>query len=141
MVCVAYDPPTAATEGVVWILKVEPKQEVKPDESVKMFELRRTYIFQPFHIDRRIAAQAGWFSIHWYSEGPKKFFSLDRIRTFKNIFKAMQFPKSISIGLEKNFAFLESLKQPCFLTYRVSALNSGRKFMLVSTNASYLVRS
>jgi len=90
---VANDPPENVSEGVVWLLKVEQKNEVKPGDSVKVFELRRTYIFQPFHIDRRIAAQAGWFSIHWYSEGPRKFFSLDRIRTFKANLDGYAVPK------------------------------------------------
>jgi hypothetical protein len=83
---VASDPPKGVTEGVVWVLKVDPKNEKKPTGDEDVFNLRRTYIFQPFHIDRRIAAQAGWFSIHWYTAEKGKFYSIDRIRTYiKNI--------------------------------------------------------
>jgi hypothetical protein len=32
---VANDPPKTVTEGVVWVLKVEPKNEVKPDPTQK----------------------------------------------------------------------------------------------------------
>jgi hypothetical protein len=103
---VANDPPEKVTEGVVWLLKVEPKNEVKPDQTIKVFELKRTYVFQPFHIDRRIAAQAGWFSIHWYSEGPNKFYSLDRIRTFKDNIEGYPVPKQHFDKLRKELRLL-----------------------------------
>ena len=47
------------------------------------FELRRTYVFQPYHIDRRIAAQSGWFSVHRYSEDSGRFVPLDQNRQYK----------------------------------------------------------
>jgi hypothetical protein len=79
---VANDPPIGVKEGVVWILKVDPKNETKPSKEEDLFNLRRTYIFQPLHMDSRIAAQAGWFSIHSYSTDKGKFFSIDRIRKY-----------------------------------------------------------
>ena|SRR2546430_13426045 len=80
---VASDPGPGVTEGVVWVLEVEPKNEKKPSRNESPFELNRTYIFQPFHIDRRIAAQVGWFSIHRYSEERGKFYALDNIKLYK----------------------------------------------------------
>jgi len=103
---VANDPPQDVSEGVVWVLKVAQKNEVKPDQLTKVFELKRTYVFQPFHIDRRIAAQAGWFSIHWYSEGPNKFFSLDRIRTFKDSLEGYAVPKKQFNKIRKELRLL-----------------------------------
>lgn len=85
---VADDPPEDVKEGVIWVLEVHPDDEKKPSPDESLFDLRRTYIFQPFHIDRRIAAQAGWFSIHRYSDERGKFFSLDRIKVFKPKLKA-----------------------------------------------------
>jgi hypothetical protein len=72
----------------------------------KVFELRRTYVFQPFHIDRRIAAQAGWFSIHWYSEKPNKFYALDRIRKFRDDVVGYSVPKKHFAKLRKELRLL-----------------------------------
>src|SRR5438128_693296 len=49
---VADDPTENVKEGVVWVLEVDPKDEKTPEPNESLFDLRRTYIFQPFHIDR-----------------------------------------------------------------------------------------
>lgn len=91
---VSPQPKKKTKEGVVWILEVEPGNEKRPESNESPFELRRTYIFQPFHIDRRIVAQAGWFSIHRYAEEKGKFYGLDNIRTYKPHLKRHPVPSN-----------------------------------------------
>lgn len=91
---VSPQPKKKTKEGVVWILEVEPGNEKRPESNESPFELRRTYIFQPFHIDRRIVAQAGWFSIHRYAEEKGKFYALDNIRTYKPHLKRHPVPSN-----------------------------------------------
>jgi hypothetical protein len=69
--------------GVLWVLDVSADNERSPTETENVFELSRTFVFQPFHIDQRIVAQAAWFSVHRYSEGRGKFVPLDHNVRFK----------------------------------------------------------
>jgi len=48
---VASDPPKGANGGVLWVLEVEPEHESAPSAQESLFELQRTFVFQPFHID------------------------------------------------------------------------------------------
>lgn len=75
---VSNDPGPKVKQGVVWVLKVDPKNLTSPSEDEDIFDLRRTYVFQPFHIDRRIAAQTGWFSVHKYVESSGRFIALEK---------------------------------------------------------------
>src|SRR5687768_8758185 len=91
---VAADPPESNQMGVLWVLKVDSENEKSPSNGENPFDLRRTYVFQPFHIDRRITAQAGWFSVHRYSEERDKFISLDRNIKYKNSLNRYSVPFS-----------------------------------------------
>jgi hypothetical protein len=57
--------------------------------------MKRTFVFQPFHIDQRIAAQSGWFSVHRYSEGHGKFVPLDRHSEFRHYLTSYSVPKRV----------------------------------------------
>lgn len=81
---VASDPPSDVSEGVLWKLKVSKSNLKSPEESNDVFNLRRTYVFQPFHIDKRIAAQSGWFSVHKYAERSDKYVALDSNNKYKD---------------------------------------------------------
>jgi hypothetical protein len=70
---VSTDPPKETEFGVLWILDVLPDDLKSPSKKQDIFDLRRTYIFQPFHIDRRIAAQSAWFSVHKYHDASESF--------------------------------------------------------------------
>jgi len=82
---VAEDPPNPEEQGVLWVLKVKEGDLKSPGHERDIFQLGRTYIFQPFHIDQRISAQAGWFSVHKYSTDKEKFSALNLNRTFKHL--------------------------------------------------------
>jgi hypothetical protein len=70
--------------AVLWVLAVQREHLRSPSPDQDIFQLRRTYVFQPYHIDRRIAAQAGWFSVHKYSEDRDKFIPLDRNKQYES---------------------------------------------------------
>jgi hypothetical protein len=82
---VAAEPPDGSAGKVLWVLKVEPSHEAALSRKENIFDLKRTFVFQPLHIDRRIAAQSAWFSVHRYSQGKQKFVSLDRLPTFQEL--------------------------------------------------------
>src|SRR5260370_22893009 len=81
---VAADPPEGTERGVLWVLEVDPENETSPSKREDVFNLDRTYIFQPFHIDQRIVAQSAWFSVHRYVEHRDKFVSLEKNKNFKS---------------------------------------------------------
>jgi FRG domain len=90
---VASDPPKGLPGGVLWVLEVEPDHEAVLSAQESVFDMRRTFVFQPFHIDQRIAAQSGWFSVHRYSEGRSKFVPLDRHSQFRQYLTSYSVPR------------------------------------------------
>lgn len=79
---VAVDPKEEG-DGVFWVLEVEQENEKSPSRSNDIFDSARTFVFQPFHIDQRIVAQSGWFSVHRYAEGKGQFIPLERHGRFQ----------------------------------------------------------
>jgi hypothetical protein len=75
---VSTDPPADEPHGIVWVLEVDPANEKTPTAADDIFDLKRTYVFQPFHLDRRIVAQSGWFSVHRYAQAKDRFLPLER---------------------------------------------------------------
>jgi len=68
--------PREGDHGVLWVLDVSAENERSPIVKEDVFDLKRTFVFQLFHIDQRIVAQAAWFSIHRYSAVRGKFVPL-----------------------------------------------------------------
>ena len=83
----------APDDGVLWVLDVEPANETQPTTK-DIFTLLRTYVFQPFHLDRRIVAQSAWFSVHRYSETVERFVPLDENSRFRASFTKLVIPRS-----------------------------------------------
>jgi hypothetical protein len=59
---VSADPPKGDKDGVVWVLESPNEQTFDSDQNV--FTLAKTCFFQAPFLDRRIIAQAGWFSVY-----------------------------------------------------------------------------
>jgi hypothetical protein len=91
---VSSDPAGDSEYAVLWVLTVVPEDLKSPSPRQNIFELRRTYVFQPYHMDRRITAQAGWFSVHKYAEASEKFVPLDGNRQYKSRLKKYTIPLS-----------------------------------------------
>lgn len=98
---VAEDPPAKRGAGVLWVLEVEPANEKTPSSKEDVFGLRRTYVFQPFHIDRRIVAQSSWFSVHMYAERSARFIPLDQNDKYKRFLRRYEVPRSAFEPLRK----------------------------------------
>src|SRR3989339_15984 len=90
---VAADTPDENRDGVLWILDVDPENETQP-AAKDVFSLNRTYVFQPFHLDRRIVAQSAWFSVHRYSEKVDQFIPLNTNSRFSKSFTKLVVPRS-----------------------------------------------
>src|SRR5262249_51870066 len=50
--------------GVVWVLKPENEDFISGQLRKKPFEAPSTRVFRPQHINRRLVAQAGYFTLH-----------------------------------------------------------------------------
>lgn len=121
--------------GVVWVLEVDPANEKSPEATDDIFNLKRTYVFQPFHLDRRIVAQSGWFSVHRYTEVKDKFLPLEKIASFRadltryviprkcfdplrrelrllGVSRASMFPDLSGLGADIKAEFIDSWRVP-----------------------------
>ena len=82
-------PPEDEGHGVVWVL--EDPNEQTFDSGQDIFKLPRTIFFQPPHLDRRIIAQAGWFSV--YRHNRTRFLALENMDKYRNKIKKFIIPK------------------------------------------------
>jgi hypothetical protein len=82
---VSRDSPGECAPGVVWVLEVDPKSEKVPTRQQDILRLGRTYVFQPPHLDRRIAAQSAWFTLHRYQKEKDQFTPLDKNRKYRSL--------------------------------------------------------
>ena len=78
---VSTDPPNQEPHGVVWAVDVPARHVRKPGHNNDVFASKNTYFFQPFHLDPRIVAQSGWFSV--YRHNRTEFLSLERLDKFQ----------------------------------------------------------
>jgi len=74
-------------------LEVDPRTEKTPTPSDDIFDLKVTYIFQPFHLDRRIVAQSAWFSIHRYAQHKDTFLPLEQHEKFAKALRRFIVPR------------------------------------------------
>ncbi len=79
---VSTDPPNMEAHGVVWMVDVPSKHVKTPSPVDDIFEVKRTHFFQPFHLDPRIAAQSGWFSV--YRHNRTEFLPLEQLEKFSS---------------------------------------------------------
>ena len=58
-------PANGDEDGVVWIFTPDGKDHVPDAERADPFKSDRTRVYRPKHINRRIVAQNGWFTVHY----------------------------------------------------------------------------
>jgi len=75
---VSADPPNKKDHGVVWVLEGPNEKTFNNDEDV--FALEKTCFFEPPHLDRRIVAQSGWFSV--YRHNRQEFLPLEKQKRY-----------------------------------------------------------
>ncbi len=72
------NPPEKTHDAAVWAYSTDEGDIV--DLKDKPDAIPRTMIFRPRHHDARLAAQAGWFTVHKYSESSSKFSTFERLK-------------------------------------------------------------
>jgi len=76
--------------GVVW--KFEPPEHLFITPAFSPFNPKRTTVFQPNHINQRIVAQSGWFTVHKYIEKRDKFIPMERLISTKKYLTKLIIP-------------------------------------------------
>jgi hypothetical protein len=77
------DPPLDDRPACVLMFSLVEDDHVEDRDVTSPFEITRTKFFQPTHLDARIVAQAGWFSVHSWVERKSAFARLDHLRDYK----------------------------------------------------------
>jgi FRG domain len=86
------DPAENEAPAVVWAFKVKPGDCVKEPTSSTPFVGQRTRVFRPKHLARRISAQSGWFTVHNYFRGSRRFAALDHQRQYRQALRKVTVP-------------------------------------------------
>lgn len=70
-------------DSIVWLLRIDKKEILKPNKELDIFNQDTTKIFKPNFVSKRLIAQSGWFSIHKYLKGKNIFIPLEDNARFK----------------------------------------------------------
>jgi hypothetical protein len=85
-------PRKAKPTAVVWAFDPGEEDYVDQSSTDSPFSGERTKVFRPKHIDRRIIAQSGWFTVHKYIRGKKNFVPLERQARYWNALTKLIIP-------------------------------------------------
>jgi len=69
--------------GIVWVFNPDDEDYADPDGALGPYVVKKTTVFRPKHVTRRIVAQAGWFTVHRYNPRKKDFTTLEHIGRLK----------------------------------------------------------
>jgi hypothetical protein len=78
------DPPIERYPASVLMFSLVEEDHVEDRDATSPFGIVRTKFFQPSHLDARIVAQAGWFSVHHWVQRRTAFARLDHLRDCKD---------------------------------------------------------
>jgi hypothetical protein len=79
--------------GVVWIFNHDPDY-ADPDSDAEPYSVKRTTVFRPKHVTRRIVAQQGWFTVHRLDGPTGRFTTLEKIKRLKRELVKIEVPAS-----------------------------------------------
>ena len=97
---VAEPPKDYKTYGTVWIFKPSDNDFVDFSKDLHPFDIKRTKVFEPNHIARRITAQSACFTAHKYLDDKSKFIPLNKNVSYKRKLKKVVVPGSIFTELK-----------------------------------------
>jgi hypothetical protein len=115
---VSTDPPDKERHGVVWVLEVDPANEKTPKAGDDIFDLHRTYVFQPFHLDRRIVAQSAWFSVTGTPKSRTSSYRSNKTTDTRMLCRVSSFHVIDSMRSGRSCVCWALAKPQCSLTYR-----------------------
>lgn len=79
----AIEQPTESKFSAVWAYGAQEVDFVSDEHEP--FDIKNTLIFRPHHLDERIVAQSGWFTVHSYSMEFNEFNKLENISHLNSI--------------------------------------------------------
>jgi len=82
--------PAISDEGSV--LAFAPEEQDFADKAISPFQVSKTMFFRPSHLNSRIVAQSGWFSIHRLSTKTAQFSTLERVARYKERVETLLIP-------------------------------------------------
>ncbi len=91
--------PKKSKSGILWVLEASQEDFKTPGPTISLFDLKRTFIFQPAYVNKRIASQLGWFTIHKYVEKRNKFIPLEKNKIFQGKLTKFTIPKDVFSSL------------------------------------------
>jgi hypothetical protein len=92
------DPATSAVDnkrlkpGVTWVFEPAKEDYADPDGTAEPYAVRKTTVFRPKHVTRRIVAQSGWFTVHRFDSKDGGFATLENVRRIKNRLTKIMIP-------------------------------------------------
>lgn len=75
-------PPLENSYGVIWVFEALNSDQADLTDN-NPFRITRTKLFKPRHIDARITAQGGWFTVHAFDHHQKKFVAFEKLKTYR----------------------------------------------------------
>jgi hypothetical protein len=85
-------PAPKGKDGVVWVFTPQQDDHVPNPDASSPFESDRTRVFMPKHINRRIVAQHGWFTVHYIGSRQSGFVPLEKNARYKNCLMKLRVP-------------------------------------------------
>jgi len=77
------EPGFGSEPGCVLALALRDEDHIADRDDASPFTIKKTRFFQPVHLNPRIVAQSGWFSVHYWNGSKSIFARLDHINTYK----------------------------------------------------------
>lgn len=83
------------TNGVVWVFDVE-NDDIVTDLSQDPLEIKKTKVFDPSHINKRITSQSGWFTVHKLTDSMRKnFVPLEKNKNYIEALNKLVIPQKL----------------------------------------------
>ncbi len=86
-------PAINSRDGVVWVFAPALEDHVSGHNN-NPFEIGGTRIFKPNHINRRIVAQNGWFTVHQYKAAKSRFVVMEKNKRYSKRLMKLRIPAS-----------------------------------------------
>lgn len=80
-------------DGVVWLFIPANEDHIQDDE-IDPLKINETRVFRPKHINKRIIAQHGWFTIHKYNTIKSRFIPMENEKKYENWLMKLRIPAS-----------------------------------------------
>lgn len=96
-------PPNDEDHGVVWVLDGPNEKTFNSNDDI--FNLGKTYFFQPSHLDRRIPAQSAWLSIH-RPGSERRFLPLEEHERYRDKLRQFVIPRELFDSLRQELRLL-----------------------------------